>query len=107
MSSCWAEWGEFDIPKGADVSWLDERDIEDGKPAFPFYAAPFCGGHIVLTDFEENREYRLDLESIKSGIQTMASKYPRHYSDFVSENDDAITGDVFLQCCVFGEIVYG
>jgi len=25
----------------------------------------------------------------------------------LSDNDDDGTGDVFLQCCLFGEIVYG
>jgi hypothetical protein len=46
------------------------------------------------------------MAAIKSGLKVMAEKYPHHWQDFVSENDDAITGDVFLQCCLFGEIVY-
>jgi len=37
----------------------------------------------------------------------MAEKYPRHFHNFLEENDDAETGDVFIQCCLFGEIVYG
>jgi hypothetical protein len=37
----------------------------------------------------------------------MADKYPRHIADILSENDDATTGDVFLQLCLFGDVVYG
>ncbi len=41
------------------------------------------------------------------GLQVMATKAPRHFSDFVNEGDDATTSDVFLQMICFGEIVYG
>jgi hypothetical protein len=54
----------------------------------------------------EEAPKRLDMAAIKNGLKVMAEKYPHHWQDFVSENDDAITGDVFLQCCLFGEIVY-
>jgi hypothetical protein len=37
----------------------------------------------------------------------MVEKYPRHYADFKDGDEDASTGDVFLQCCIFGEVVYG
>jgi hypothetical protein len=53
------------------------------------------------------KSWTLNLRSIKKGLEVFASKYPRHFADFVSENDDASTGDVFLQCCLFGELVFG
>lgn len=37
----------------------------------------------------------------------MPVKYPRHWADVLAENDDATTGDVFLQCCLFGECIFG
>jgi hypothetical protein len=37
----------------------------------------------------------------------MAQAYTRHFADFINQNDDAITGDVFLQCCLLGEVLYG
>lgn len=49
----------------------------------------------------------LDREKLEKGLQLMAEKYPKHWADFISENSDAITGDVFLQLCVFREIRYG
>lgn len=49
----------------------------------------------------------LDRDAITRGLATMARIAPRHFSDILTENDDAVTADVFVQCCLFGEIVYG
>jgi hypothetical protein len=71
------------------------------------------GGALIISDKEDDnptkskKTYRLDLESIVKGIQFMAEKYPRHFADMVSEDFDATTGDVFLQCCLFDEVIYG
>jgi hypothetical protein len=51
--------------------------------------------------------YTLDADSIKSGLQLMQQEYPRHFAAFVSEDDDAETADVFLQCCLLGMVKYG
>jgi hypothetical protein len=72
-----------------------------------------AGGALIISDKESDepvkskKTYRLDLDSITKGIQVMAEKCPRHFADFLGENDDATTGDVFLQCCLFGEVIYG
>lgn len=66
------------------------------------------GGALVIEDIEGDMPDKiLDLKSMKKGIRTMARKYPRHFGDFIDENDDAITADVFLQCCLYGETIYG
>jgi hypothetical protein len=49
----------------------------------------------------------LGLPEIEEGLRVFARIYPIHFANFVAENDDAVTGDVFLQVCLFGEIVYG
>ena len=51
--------------------------------------------------------YELSLDKLKAGLQVMASKYPDHFNDVVREMGDAITGDVLVQCALFGDIVYG
>lgn len=48
----------------------------------------------------------LNEDAVKRGVEAMADKYLRHFMDMVSERGDADTGDVFLQCCLFGEIVF-
>jgi hypothetical protein len=55
---------------------------------------------------DENR-WRLDRAAVERGLKLMAAKHPRHWADFISENDDATTADVFLQCALLGEVVYG
>ena len=37
----------------------------------------------------------------------MAKKFPKCFADFLTENDDAETADVLLQCALFGEVRYG
>ena len=49
----------------------------------------------------------LNLTSIEKGLKLMAKNHPQHWNDFISENEDATTGDVFLQLCLFGEIIFG
>ncbi len=44
---------------------------------------------------------------VKKGLEVMASKHGRHFADLINENDDANTADVFLQCCCFGEVIFG
>ena len=40
------------------------------------------------------------------GLQLMAEDWSRHFQAFRDENEDAETGDVFLQLCVFGDVVF-
>lgn len=69
------------------------------------------GGWLEITAPGAGEPYeaprRLDLQALKIGAQVMASKYPRHFSNILTEDDDAETGDVFLQCCLYGEVVFG
>ena len=44
---------------------------------------------------------------IQRGLQIMAVKYPRHFADLMSENDDAATHDVFMQCAILEDVIYG
>ena len=65
---------------------------------------------VGIIDFEDEdygTTYVLNLKKIKRGLTSMAKKDPKHFADFISEDYDMITGDVFLQHCLFGEIIYG
>ena len=94
---------DFDVQK---IPWLKGKD--GWSKVRKLYFCPLVpGGKIVLHDDVSGKEVTMDLESIQRGIDVMSSEYPRHWADFMSENDDAITADVFIQCCVFGESPYG
>jgi len=76
-------------------------------------------GHCKV-EFEEYDErtgepvetYMLDLcnpelSQVVKGLQLMAEHYKWHFANFMSENDDVETADVFIQLCLLGEVVYG
>jgi len=50
----------------------------------------------------------LNIESMRKGLELMAAwDVKHHWQAFLNEDDDAETGDVFLQFCVFGEVIFG
>jgi hypothetical protein len=62
---------------------------------------------ITIVDDEDGQEYTLVKADLHNGMQLMADEYPKHFLDVIRGNDDAITADVFIQCCVFKEVIYG
>lgn len=66
---------------------------------------------IDIEDFEAEKKnpqhHILDLSKIKKGLTVMAKKQPQDFADFIKGDYDQNTGDVFLQCCLFGEVIYG
>lgn len=80
---------------------------EDGKYC---YIYPLFGdGYIRFDDIGEDKveKYYLNYEAIEKGLKIFEKDYPNQFSNWLNENDDAITGAVFLQCCLFGEEKYG
>jgi hypothetical protein len=67
----------------------------------------FINDSVYETDKSKQRYGVLDLNTIRTGMVVIAQKYPHHFKDILSGDCDATTGDVFLQCCVFGELIYG
>lgn len=73
-----------------------------------FYAAilvPECSWDIMDAE-DDNKKHTLSRSSFENGLKVMSEKYPHHFNDILAENSDAITGDVFLQCCLFGDVLY-
>ena len=62
---------------------------------------------VVIEDYEEDKTHNLNIKKIKKGLTSMAKKDLQHFTDFINENYDQTTGDVFLQHCLFGKIIYG
>jgi hypothetical protein len=56
---------------------------------------------------EKVKRRRVSRVDFENGFALMAKKYGRHFGDFMSENADNITADVFLQCVALREVVYG
>jgi hypothetical protein len=106
---------------GAIEYWIDTMDVTTGTEPHPpgldvgvaalsghAEIAPLTGGCWTITSGEDTpRTDTLDRVACNRGLQVMATKYPRHFADVMTENDDAVTADVFMQCALFGEIIYG
>ena len=100
-------WANVDLAyTPTDAEMKDEATYGDWT-GFPPYMVNHPDFKLTLTDCEEEETYTITLETLKKGLKVMARKYSRHFDNFINENDDADTGDVFLQCAVFGEVVYG
>ena len=69
-------------------------------------------GVVVYDLYDEDDEcnpvkHYLTIDDVQRGLELMRDQYPRHWADLVEENDDLITGDVWLQLTVFQEVIYG
>ena len=108
--------------EGGSGYWCHAAQIEAEAPDRPmgtiYYADPafWDNGGIIRVSFddpdaddegESTGRKTVGLPELAAGLQIMAEKYPSHFADFIAENDDADTGDCFLQCVVLGDIVYG
>lgn len=85
------------IPEGEDV-------------VLKSYFQPLLeGGSITIEDVEsgQKKTHVLDLPAVLRGVQVIADKYPHHLADVLQGEGDATTGDVLIQCAVFGELIYG
>lgn len=45
--------------------------------------------------------------AVQRGIELMARSNPRHFGDWMADQDDGETADIFLQCVALGEVRYG
>lgn len=110
----WAQIIDYQFAPGLSIEDFREggRFQKPGNYWHPSEIIPLFPGCAVIfqeavdPDFEPEGPWILDREAINRGLQLL-SQHPRHFRDFVEENEDAITGDVFIQLCLFGNIVYG
>ena len=114
FAASWALIEDYKFPEGITLEDFQEGGRLTTTEYHPSYLLiPFHPGcSIIISDEteageEDAKRGELNIETMKKGLQLMATKYPHHFADFVKENDDAITGDVFLQLCLFDDIIYG
>jgi hypothetical protein len=98
---------------GGSNYWMEIKGHREkkGKPQTDYPAQSVIqDGEVFIKDIEEDkpRSYVLTLSKVHKGLQALASskKYSHHWTDIVNENCDQITGDVFLQFCLFGDVKY-
>jgi len=105
--------------KRYDYGAVNKMEFAAGGIGNPHAFNPYCtvptfeGCALIVEEFDETTgegttERRLDRDAIQRGLVLMpAHQPPRHWVNFIDENGDPETADVFLQLCLLGEIVYG
>lgn len=114
-SNYWYQIDEYDFAEGFSIG-----DFRDGArfcdPDMYWHPSQLIPLHegcaVIVSSPHDNlgvarKVHRLDRKAIQKGLNVMAKKYPRHMEHALSEDYDAETGDVFLQCCLFGGLVFG
>ena len=46
-------------------------------------------------------------DDVHHGLDVMAREYPKHFAKVMADDGDADTADAFVQCAVFGKVIYG
>jgi hypothetical protein len=57
-------------------------------------------------DAGSDGRHHIGRDAIAAGLGALATKYPSHFADLVGDKGDMYTGDLLIQCCVFGEDKY-
>lgn len=97
----------LDSASRGSAYWCDDCDKFGYESATNVVVNP-DGGMIALHDSEQDgKYYEVNYKVIKKGLTVMAKKYPQTFADFINGDYDLYTGDTFLQCCLFGEEIYG
>ena len=81
--------------------WYDTPELYDDRHT-----------QIEVVEHEPSKEgrdgrHRFGKAQVAKGLRIMAEKYPQQFGYLIGEEGDADTADIFLQCVVFGEVVYG
>ena len=94
----------IDSASRGSAYWADSQNL-----GYESQVAIIFNHHAVeIVDNEDDKKlHRLNLEKVKKGLTVMAKKEPKHFADFIKQEYDQVTGDVFLQCCLFGKVIYG
>lgn len=99
-------WADYEAGFTPDKEAMAEKlsGVWEGLPVY-FIEDPEY--KIVITDMYASKTHELTYDRIRLGLVDMAAKYPGHMRNLLTEEFDAETGDVFIQCCLFGDVYYG
>ena len=116
--------------EGGYCSWLHDfiangdetsrklRDKAKGGAHIVWYNDPsfWIGGGVATAGYDDpddgkegsnNGSKQITRSDLSEGLRLMAEKETTHFADLLAENDDGATHDVFMQCVILGEVVYG
>lgn len=85
-------------------------DMFPGEKFFEIIFAEECGfdiTHVNRGQGQEPQASRLTFDKIEKGLKIMAKKDFVRFCQIVNQTGDSLTADVFMQYCLFGELIFG
>lgn len=104
---------DYDVPWAAyaKYEWREGVKRDPENPFAALLAIHFTelkGGRQPMTLRTARTMNETVATQLYDGLVIMAKKYPEHFANVIlDDHQDAETADFFIQCCLFGEIVYG
>ena len=101
-----SDWLSIRRPKKYDNLVKEESECREEKWADILLG----GGYIAAYAYEDEEEptrYKVTLEMMKKGLDVFQSECPQDYADLITENEDYYTCSNFMQCVIFGEVIFG
>jgi hypothetical protein len=66
----------------------------------------FVGKVRIVDCIDEGVVYLMNWDSVVMGLEKMCANEGFYWNMFMSENEDVRVGNVFIQCCLWGEVRY-
>lgn len=101
------EWDRIDEYWNSPLN----KDVREAHPD-PYierkmWAYIEAGKSIAFYDEYQEQFCMLSWHRVCEGTAKMAKDYDWHFMNIITEDDDATTADVWLQCVLLGDVVYG
>ena len=97
--------------EGGSGYWMQSFKPEEGikTDVSPWYDDEkiWAGDFNIRVQIYEDEDVMFTPDRLRRGFQWLADNHLWRIEQMIKESGDAETGDVFIQACVFGDIVYG
>lgn len=94
--------------EGGSNYWIDKIQFVGNAKGSPWYDEPSNFEGEFKISFEiDGSIYELTPWTIRAGTALLIQHYPHRWSAIQSDDHDADDADVWLQLCLFGDVVYG
>ena len=90
--------------KKSEPRFWEYTTLQNNEPCTYDYPLNPLGALVITTAFHEEPK-RLDAVIIEQGLTVMAEQYPQEFLHILSDDATAVTADMFLQCCLFGQVL--
>ena len=90
-------------------SGIDGEELENifiGEFDVGYWAEQYEDNKLELKDNPDNGLHELTDAKLQNGLQILAADYPHLMTEILNDNEDANTGDVLIQCALFGSEIY-